>query len=458
MKFAHTYEAVLRKDGFPAHWVQSAISYRQLKKCIKKVQKELGALGLDPDTLQHLCGSIEPEEPSRASSAIDRGSSTQILYSFTEGANCFQPKLILTVDPRNGIAVDAVLSAETVECLQNLVVSQRVSSSRQQLLLEEANTSMVLDNSPEERPKGTEQVGDVVSGFLQEESSEVHGDASEFQRIEVPLTSDLEFFHLLKTELSSLDELQASEQRHMTKEIVSLGSGISQVVAPSTRIPKTDLYTWRAIFELYVDCKIFFSTNEQDAGSRDFSKAQMQLAIFLDKLKQQSIVKKFKRKESRAALEEFIRINLDLLRNLRFQEINHTAMTKILKKFDKRTALGAKDVFPSLVATEFTFTKSVGKAICFEVSEKLLGIIPQLNDYLCPVCFSISYKPRAKERHCPLCRGLVVMEADSNNLDPQMIKFLEKYFPKEVEAKQKENRRAIGVDLYGEDFDKCIMM
>lgn len=59
MKFAHEFEEALRKDDYPSHWVRSAISYRQLKKCIKKVQRELSGLGLDSETLSHLWQSFD---------------------------------------------------------------------------------------------------------------------------------------------------------------------------------------------------------------------------------------------------------------------------------------------------------------------------------------------------------------------------------------------------------------
>lgn len=58
MKFAHEYRKALLKDGFPPHWVNSAIPYAQLKKCIKKVESELRSLGLNPTTLAQLM----PEE------------------------------------------------------------------------------------------------------------------------------------------------------------------------------------------------------------------------------------------------------------------------------------------------------------------------------------------------------------------------------------------------------------
>jgi len=54
MKFAHEYKEALRREGFPPHWVESAIPYGQLKKCIKKVELELRSLGLDSATLARL--------------------------------------------------------------------------------------------------------------------------------------------------------------------------------------------------------------------------------------------------------------------------------------------------------------------------------------------------------------------------------------------------------------------
>lgn len=134
----------------------------------------------------------------------------------------------------------------------------------------------------------------------------------------------------------------------------------------------------------------------------------------------------------------------------------------------------------------------MAKAVCFEISEKVLAVVPQLSDYLCPVCFNISYKPirlrcghvfcircmiimqRAKSDHCPLCRGTVVMQADSGtlsdsqafvplirflgNLDPALMSFLKRYFPAEVKAKQKENERNAAMDMYGEEFERCQIM
>lgn len=66
MKFAHEYEAALKQEGYPDRWVQSAISYRQLKKCIKKVEMELSRIGLDSETLGQLWQSLKKFNTSGA--------------------------------------------------------------------------------------------------------------------------------------------------------------------------------------------------------------------------------------------------------------------------------------------------------------------------------------------------------------------------------------------------------
>lgn len=75
MKFSHELKAALVKEGFPAHWVESAVPYSQLKKVIKKVTTELGSLGLDPETLGQLIVNSDQE-----TSSIRRGSGVAFQY------------------------------------------------------------------------------------------------------------------------------------------------------------------------------------------------------------------------------------------------------------------------------------------------------------------------------------------------------------------------------------------
>jgi len=146
----------------------------------------------------------------------------------------------------------------------------------------------------------------------------------------VPLTFDAEFFGLIKSDILSLDEIQLNEQKALTEEIHMLGNEISKLAIPG-KSSKTDLERWRDVFKLYLQAGVFFSTNELDHGSRTSSVALRQLQWFQSQLSSRNLPKLFKLSKSRDALERFTRINMTLLRNLKFQEINQLAITKILK-------------------------------------------------------------------------------------------------------------------------------
>lgn len=97
-------------------------------------------------------------------------------------------------------------------------------------------------------------------------------------------------------------------------------------------------------------------------------------------------------------------------------------------------------------------------------------MIPQLDDYLCPICFAIAYWPirlecahvfcsrclvkmqRKGERFCPLCRGDVIMRAGAENFDTAHAAFLKKYFPKEVKEKIRANELERGKEIFGPDY------
>ena len=59
--------------------------------------------------------------------------------------------------------------------------------------------------------------------------------------------------------------------------------------------------------------------------------AAQKLQWFQSEVVKRDIMGLFKLKASHAALQQFIKINLAILQNLKFQEINQRAITKILK-------------------------------------------------------------------------------------------------------------------------------
>ncbi|KAI5304832.1 hypothetical protein KEM55_009254 [Ascosphaera atra] len=162
---------------------------------------------------------------------------------------------------------------------------------------------------------------------------------------------------------------------------------------------------------------------------------------------------------------------------MKFQELNEVALKKILKKFDKHTALHARPVFlDNYVPTGVFDPQETAQNVCCVISNELLSVVPQLNDYLCPICFTIAFKPvrlrcghvfcirclvvmqRAEQSHCALCRDESVKCATGENFDHELEAFLLRHFPKEAKAKLRENQRASNIDVYGETTNSCVVM
>jgi len=417
MKFAHSFSQVLQEEGFPADWQAAAIRYRELKKCIRRVQSELLDLGLTVEVLKGL---------------IDEAEGPVFKYMFDGTVHSFQPKLVLTFDAVNGIPLDLNLSQDTRRSLENLV--------KKELGKEEMETKSLAVKD------GTEICKSV-------------------RMVEIALNSDSEFFHLLTSEITSLEALQSKSESEIRSHVLQLGESITAVAAPKSRNNKSDLYPWREIFRIYLESGIFFSNLESESHQeRTVEKAAERLTFFADEVRRLGIQTKFKNPYSPSLFKMFLSVNMDVFRVMRFHDINKTAITKILKKFDKRTALGACETFPVFVAPTGPLTSHLSRAICHTLCTSLLNVIPQLDDYLCPICSSISVKPvrlscnhifcvrclvklqRANKDSCPMCRRNCVLGADAGNLDIGLYNFLKEYFPKEAKIKQAENEREVAVE------------
>ncbi|KAL4729622.1 hypothetical protein ACLX1H_004043 [Fusarium chlamydosporum] len=511
MKFGHDFKESLRAQDFPAHWVDHAIPYSQLKKCLKKVARELHELGLDPETLREL---LNP----------DATSPVALKYKLNDGTDShLRPKLTVQVHLQDGVPIDASLAPNTRDFLNKIAINlpqnqwshtepagksqtsnaltdatevgtateTPVTPSAEAIdaLADEANEKLAITltkskvNIAEKPATDSEQnktpleTTDNVSDEASSNTPAADAALGVYEIIEVPLTFDAEFFDMLQSDVNHLEALQTEEEKTMTSEIVALGKEVEQVVKPK-RFSKTDLARWRQIFELYLDAEIFFATHEQDHGQRTSQKALKQLQWFQDQVAKQHLVQDFKLPESKAAFTRFINLNASLLKNMQFQELNKTAVAKILKKFDKRTALGVARKFPTVVHSDKLLAGTIARDVCAQMSQELVSKVPQLNDYLCPVCFSVAYMPvrldcqhvfcircvikiqRRKEKHCPLCRADVVLKASAMNLDYELQKYMKKYFAKEVKEKERANEIERGIEDYGPGYvhQECSIM
>ncbi|KAF1923577.1 RING-14 protein [Didymella exigua CBS 183.55] len=460
MKFGHVFKQCLRNEGFPPEWVDSAISYSQLKKVINRLTDELQQVGLDPQTLSKLLKHVEDYNAS-ADQDGDEGRPFEYILNgdgvetkSAKAKKLFHPKLLFYVDEKNGHVDSASIDEETKRKLQMLAV-------------ETGMTDLRVFDADSQKPESETPGPDTPT----------QGSRPGYRTVEVPLTSDTEFFTQLTTSIAGLEKLQEREEKRMHSSIEQLGSQIAKLTDANKRSNKKTITAWRQVFQMYIEEGIFFGTTESDHKSHDADKATQRLATFSNKIARAGLVEKFSKKDNMAALNTFMHLNREILQGLRFGEINRAAMLKILKKFDKRTALGVKRAFPRQVAYP-DFSEHLAKAVCAQVHTQILSHVPQLDDYSCPMCCEIEWRPvklscghvfcirclivmqNNKQHNCPFCRAKSVFDANSDNLDTELAAFLKKWFPDEVKAKQRYNEHMAGVDQYGEVYAeaKCVVM
>ena len=244
---------------------------------------------------------------------------------YIENATTFQPKLTFIVDTQEGFPIDAWLSPETRGYLQQL--SRHRSASDEALGFDE-EAAVAISRDKVGTPNGDvasyDTAGELANALVKCERQ------PQLQMGEVPLTSDSEFFQILNRELIALEKLQEHEQKRLTQEVVALGHNLSTLSKTDTKRGVTDLSIWREILRLYIESEVFFSTGERDRGMRDSSSVQQRLQDFQTALSRQKHAFRLKR-DGKTVLEHFMSLNLELLKNLKFQEINRMALTKIMK-------------------------------------------------------------------------------------------------------------------------------
>ncbi|KAK3320091.1 SPX domain-containing protein [Cercophora scortea] len=433
MKFGRTFKEALAGKDYPQHWVESAIPYRQLKKILGSVREELIRKGYDPETIHKLLEAHEAE-----------------YHLVDHDSLLLRPTLVVRPAPTTpSISPDS---------LAKLLAAAKPFS-----------------------PPGSHH--GHASDQEDDETAPATPDSShEDQWVMIPLDSDATFFNTLQADVGKLDSLQSQERQSMNDGIGALGSEIAEVTRPKEHritFAKSDLYRWREIFEIYLSAEIFFSTSEVAGGSRTSESARMKLVWFQEEVNKRNLPQKFKLAPSSASYRRFMELNLTLLQNFQFQELNKTAITKIIKKFDKQTSLGVKATFPQALKSASFIADNIAKSICAQLSSEVLAIVPQVMDHTCTICSDFRYLPirlscghlfcircayllqQANKRLCPLCRAPSVHELTFDNIDKALMHYLEKWFPKEVKAKQAYNELMERKDQLGPNAGgatPCVIM
>ena len=292
-------------------------------------------------------------------------------HQCTDDEDAFEPKLVFLIKHDDGSFLDASLAPRTKAYLENLVRNDKcLAEDRRKLPFSEngyANLhaadleKLPCDRSCRDRPD------------------------FDCRSVEVPLRYNKEFFQILQLGLRGLNALHGQQRTLLDQEISEVGQQMGRVAHPSKSQQHTDLYAWRAIFGSYIECNIFFSTNERESFARTAAETQTQLCFFSEKVRDLQKVNAFCKRESSDTLIRFAKINADLLRILKFQEINMRAFEKILKskqpsmlqpfflanecalEFDKRTSLGARTVVIRNKISEGLSPRVLSQHLAFQV-------------------------------------------------------------------------------------------
>ncbi|KAJ9126723.1 hypothetical protein QFC24_001754 [Naganishia onofrii] len=213
---------------------------------------------------------------------------------------------------------------------------------------DDLDTSDLLPNETSLPP-----LGDDVIELPMHRAPESEGNERE---IIISVPSDVAFFELLCQALNSLSDLHDKQQRLFNEAVKRLCQLISSSITPSssgnpikklhfstkrldksqfsgpvpTEYSKSDLYAWREIFTLWIEAQIFESSSERDRGERSVEEAEIRLKAFAAEVVKRGLGDRrtLRRKESREAWEEFLRLNMLLLDLKRFQLANVNAARK----------------------------------------------------------------------------------------------------------------------------------
>lgn len=444
MKFAKVLQQTLIEEDIPEEWVEAAIQYKALKKYIGKVVHELEFLGLSKNDLKLLLDDktelseedAVPTNPIVAEYSLQKLRNSKDIVAYL--------KITLNDSETKGYSQDHIHQLADQIRARIEKVSTSDDDDHHIVEVKEEDDRLVLSRSRSQ----SEELVTVQNN----------------NEIIIMLKSDTKFFKMLNAELGNLDSLRDEEEKALIRAVDHISDAVL-----SFSHKKSDMYKWRELFRIYLESEVFFRYNETTLLLLQRSSEQIRANFneFMSRVQKSHILESLDKKRSVVAFNEFVAVNERLLKILLFQAINSTALRKILKKFDKQTSLNISSKFPDLISKEHIFItgSSLAQSICFVMQSKLLTLIPQIDDYTCPICMSIAFKPirltcghifcvrclvKLKQRHkldCPLCRAKNAIEnADSTNLDVETMKLMQKYFPNEVKEKLKEVDR----EKYGE--------
>ncbi|KAJ4473412.1 SPX domain-containing protein [Lentinula edodes] len=527
MHFSKTYARLLL--DLPPELRENAIQYRELKKLINQVVLELNALGLHPDILQKLLEdenkvNLKGKQKEASEHVSDTAVHPKVVYEFNSKSGRIEPQLRIWIDspsPQSQASSDAPLApeanpdagiereSETPEEYSDDISGRNISllwALQRNSTIQgwEEDSSQILevtdDDAAEEQPLSVKHP--TIASQSQGTSREVV----------IPLVKDSAFFELLSTALHNLSDRMSTLYTDFADTLETVSRKVGDSARPissrnnsfhphsvlsnpgtisfPSRTNKSDLYSWREIFQLYVETEVFESSNEANAGALSIEESERRLKLFAERVTSRGLgdKRKLKLKQSHEALESFLQMNMFILNVKKLEQANAEATRKILKKHAKRTALPippGQDYYARELALiprskANSSINSLPRLLVQALGETLLPIIPHVDDYACIICTNLAFKPirlgcghlfcvrclvkmqKRGQGDCPMCRAPTVLIADRSNVDWGLMNFMEDWFSEEAHEKLKASEKeATEEHLREMGFNpdqKCVVM
>ncbi|KAJ1648409.1 hypothetical protein LPJ64_000358 [Coemansia asiatica] len=508
MKFGKTIETSAKE--LPEDWQPYIIQYKQLKKSIKQIVRELDntfrTLNLSPpvesgetqeaspfqspdicneddgnDASQSMSASPDQEIESNAlhqslAKIENRSSNIQgtacmkinssvnvpdkITYNIEKDSKgIVHPIITVTLNrpvPVSNIS-DQILELPDVyiSSTANAAISESdpAAAGADKNSTSNPNIAKVILNTSDSGSPAQIARSECTGNEIKIESRR-ENDAQETQVI-MQLQADQFFFGQLIRYIERSQEFEKTYTKQYSTNVTALGSELTAVTSPYKR----DFEIWRELFRLYIDADVWEHTEGDFRPTNTAKEGQERFAKFMQHVDKIGLTKRFCDPLSLNLLVNFFKLNSELTNLKLLQEMNELAMRKILKKHDKRTQLVSKTQFPQFVTID---TTTLTKALIYTIHTELVGVVPQIDDYLCPMCLNIAWRPlrldcahvfcsrcvvKASRRcifDCPVCRAKnAIYRAGVSNIDNALLNFLKLYFPREVKEKQRDIQQEI---------------
>ncbi|KIK50052.1 hypothetical protein GYMLUDRAFT_253313 [Collybiopsis luxurians FD-317 M1] len=348
----------------------------QLKKLINQVVLELDELGLGPDVLHKLLvdgnGEGEGEGEGEEGKVLSARNHPKVVYEFNSDSGKIEPRLRIwlswplpTPIPSHSSTVPVSRVSSVDSEASSSEGGELTSSSSEGFgmknisLLWALQRNAAVQNWAEDSPQITE-----VTETEEPQSTKHPIVFSDSREIIIPLVKDSAFFELLSTALHSLSDRLSSLYGDFAESLETLSQKIGDSARPvsesqrrnfhaysalsnagtissPSKNNKSDLYSWREIFALYIESEVFESLHESSPGQLSIDESAKRFKLFADRVTSRGLgdKRKLKLKESREALEGILELNMFILNVKKLIQANAEATRKILKKHAKCTAL-----------------------------------------------------------------------------------------------------------------------